>query len=406
MISSERSASVTVSNLDSAAQLLLILARIELDSHQLELARQLAGEISDWTDFRTRARAHFILPLAYRHLRRLGGEILPKREWEEFRVQSLQLISRSLLITAAQRDLVNDLLCPMEVPFLLIKGHALAARYYPEPAERYSRDIDVLVPQKVLTEVIQRALSIGYAQPSDQEPWSRQHIEAMARYQPEITLISPRGVPVEFHSRLDKSGLIFDTEALLESRQLTELLGNQVTMLSTVDHFVYLCLHHTRHLWSHLHWLVDLDAILNSAEFDIEEVRARAASLKLSSTVDACIDMHQQLVSAPANLKNSGQDPVSDLIRHCLIHVQGTPEIEREIRKNRPYSDFAFEWQAADSPKIKGRFRQLVRLLKPDMDDYNQFPLPVSMHWFYFLLRPIAGIRRRIKKMEIHPHEQ
>lgn len=80
---------------------------------------------------------------------------------------------------------------------------------------------------------------------------------------------------IDLQDHLDKHSGIFKPLILFEEADSFEIAGTTFSTLHLALLFNYLCQHHTRHTWSRLHWLSDLDAICSSESFD----RAVAASV-------------------------------------------------------------------------------------------------------------------------------
>ncbi len=114
-----------------------LLYRMALDPDSVapsELAQ------ADWNWIETRARAHRLLPLLY-----TSGLPCPEDLTERLNLAYRKATMRQLRIGG---DLVqiSQLLTDHGIPHLFLKGAVLAHHWYPEPALRPMRDIDVLVP--------------------------------------------------------------------------------------------------------------------------------------------------------------------------------------------------------------------------------------------------------------------
>ncbi|MBK7206653.1 MAG: hypothetical protein IPH90_11890 [Thermomonas sp.] len=59
-----------------------------------------------------------------------------------------------------------------------------------------------------------------------------------------------------------------------------------------------MCMHHTRHFWSHPHWYADLDAITAHRCSTWPEVRELAVGVRPGSTIEACLQLHEFARSA------------------------------------------------------------------------------------------------------------
>lgn len=378
-------------------RLLILLSRLELTRNQQREALAICEGIDDWQEVTRQAQAQFVLPLVYRHLRRLGPPSLSPAVAASMRDQCLIIVQQSLRITAEQLRLFNDLLEPLDIPCLFFKGPTLAARYYDDPAMRFCRDIDLLVPKQQCVPLLEEALNQGYqAREPEALGADRTSLGFAVRTQSVISLVSPRGVEIELHNQLDRSGRLYDIQTLIHSSERLTVGGSQMNVMPTSELFVYICLHHTRHCWSHLHWLVDLDAIQRHPDFDLTAAYACAKRRGLTATLNACLELYEVLAAA-------GPDETIALSAHgrslrdaCLATLQGGQEVELAMRQSRPTPEFAFNWQTTPSYRIACQLRQFRNLFMPKYTDYENWPLPPHWQWLYFLIRPFRILMGRI----------
>ncbi|MBE0487441.1 MAG: nucleotidyltransferase family protein [Halomonas sp.] len=387
---------VNVSTPGPMLKLLLLLARLELTEKQQAAALALCTQVDDWPELARQANQRFVLPLVYRHLRRLAPGNLPATQLDEIRQGSLSVVQLNLLVADAQRKLRDELLSPLEVPHAFFKGPSLAARYYDDPSLRFSRDIDLLVPPGRLVELLERALNKGYVSLMPKGlTTDREGLVYAAGAHHVFSLLSPEGVPIDLHQQIDVSGTIYTTQALLDGAEPFVMGGAEIQVMPTEELFVYICLHHTKHHWSHLHWLVDLDAIQRHPSFSLAASRQLAARLKLAATLEACLEMHRALSDPePDNviISNHGKE----LLDACLMALQGGPEVELAMERMKTSPDFAFDWQASARDRLQGRMQGVVKLLRPNYADYRLWPLPARWQWIYRLTCPFQKLHSRI----------
>ncbi|MDI5934177.1 nucleotidyltransferase family protein [Halomonas kalidii] len=383
--------------LSAAHQLLLLLARLSLSDDQQRAALDLCSQISDWDCLARQARQRFVLPLVYRHLRHLDPSTIPSAQWESMRRQSLAIVQQNLYAATAIQRLVCELLEPLGIPYVFFKGHALATRYYDDPALRFCRDIDLLVPRDRMVELVEIALKRGYTPHAPQGliP-DRTSLAFAVRVRPVISLMSPQGVPVEIHHQIDKSNTIYETDELVAGSETDWLGDTQVSVMPTAELFVYACLHHTRHYWSHLHWLVDLDAMQQHPDFNLEAVYACAERRNLTTTVEASLELYRVCAQPePWRDKDMGRHGQS-LLEACLTNLQGNQEVELALRHRQAAADYPFAWQTSLGDRLHWRVKRLTHSLQPTYADYQSLPLPEGLHWVYLMTRPFRGLLKRI----------
>lgn len=376
-------------SLDSTLRLLILLARLELSAPQQREAMALCARIDDWTEVTRQAKQQFVLPLVYRHLRHLSPPSLSTQDAAQMRSQCVSILQHNLQVVAEQQRLVRELLDPLEIPHLFFKGPSLAARYYDDPAIRFSRDIDLLVPCDRAADLLEAALQRDYQalNPKQLTP-DRSSLDFAVRTLPVLTITSPRGVKIEVHRQLDKEGRLYRTDALLEARDPLPFGDAVLWTMPTSELFVYICLHHTRHYWSHLHWLVDLDAIQRHSDFDLGEVYACAEKHDLTTTVAASMELYHALTQPEPSLAQGLGEHGRILLNACLATLQGGHEAELALRHISPTPDFAFSWQTTTSYLMAYRIRRPVVPLMPTYNDYQFLPLPPRWQWLYHIIRP------------------
>ncbi len=341
-----------IHRLDQASRRLLLLsARGEWDDAQRARALQLAAAVTDWNAFCDVAIRSFGACLAYRLLSTLDAGSVPPAILERMQQVSRMVAVRSLQIEGAMLDFTSVCLEPLGVRHAFFKGASLAHRYHSAPAARPSRDVDVLVDQSMVFAVVRHARQAGYTPVRPIGPSDRD----LARWMKQETVYgmhSPNGVLIEIHHSLDHGDGVLDSHKMLGRAERIEFRGRSLPVLRTSDLFVYMCMHHTRHFWSHLHWYADLDAITAHPLFDLAEVREVAAGVRLGSTIEACLQLHALARSAdwPEALSLDGGASEALLTRsvECL---EGGPAREVKLRATRLSRDRAFAWQSSLSER-------------------------------------------------------
>ena len=375
--------------LDPCLRLLILLARLQLTAEQSQAVLKLSEEIDDWEEVTLRAKERFILPLVYRHLRQLSPPSLHEQQLNTMKLYSLNILQHNLNVSVALRDIVKDLVHPLELQHVFFKGPTLAARYYDEPAMRFCQDIDVLVPRERMAELLEHALSQGYA-PLD--PRSLKHdstsVAFVSRVQKVITLAAPRQIAIEFHQRIDNIGSIYDSRDVLSKAETMHVGTNYMSVMPTAELFVYICWHHTKHYWSHLHWLVDMDAIQRHSSFDLKAVMACADRRNLRATVEASLELFR-IFSDPRLWEGEElSENAKELLGMSLKAMQGDHQVELAMRRQKATPDFSFTWQTSTRHWLRWKMLGWTRLFRPSYADYQSWPLPPKWQWLYRVTRP------------------
>ena len=375
----------------TTARILLLCARESLEDEHVELIRRLCGQVADWGMFIRQAEFRLIVPLVYRHLSALDDQAVPEEAMAELKARTRSAMIRNLAMTGIHHRLVRDILRPLEVPYLFFKGPSLAYRYYREPGLRQFRDIDLLIPRRHMVRVGKQAREAGF-RPHEDPAWGTDDgLRFLQRYSGMMNWISPEDVLVEMPSSLDGDWDRLPTDELIEQAETVEVAGLTVPVPKTADFICYLFKHHSRHHWARLHWIADLNAILDHPETDLPEILDRARTRGFERTVKAACAIHQAVAQAEP-WKASFDDPFAhELFRHCLTNLEGDFEQELALRETFPATSIDI-----DLKRRQRRYwlqRNLVRF-RPRTEDFLERPLPARCHFLYYLLRPLLYLGR------------
>ena len=375
---------------DAAAKLLLLTARSELTDAQAKETQQLAAQVSDWDDYVETSTKKFSIPFSYRHLNAFAADFVPEPTLARMRQLAKLSGLTSLKIASAQVAFHKACIEPLGVRYVYMKGIALSRQFNREIADRYSRDVDVLVEENSFQRVVLSAVKHGYKLMMDHDPLefatSRQDVAFMAKHAEVATLIGDDGVHIEVHRRLGKLGLKFDLNEILDNAEYVELFGTRIKTIPKATHFIYICSHHSRHFWSRLHWLADLNAMTNAFENDRDEIVKKAEMIGIGPTIEASFEFNE-LAAQPDlwDLSDSAPPGGQHFLKACLINLNGGLEIEQALRTNLALGDFMADWQVSETRHSSLWRNTWVRRLTPNVQQYKRRKLPAVLHWIYYL---------------------
>jgi len=382
---------------DPSFQLLLLLSRLSLSEEQIQIVSELLPCINDWEGFTRQASDRFVLPIVHGHLCKYWKAQVPKPCLDIMKFHAMRALQYNLNVAAEFKGVVRDVLLPLGVAHLCFKGPTLAFQYYNEPAQRICRDVDILVPKDDLPRILQYALSKGY-KPHDPKKLtnSDESLNFVARYQKVVTLISPRNVAVEFHTKIDNTATVYDASQMLEKRQPVTVNNVDTWVMPFDELFVYLCWHHTKHYWSRLHWLVDITALQDHKDFNYENVIACAERYALVKTVTSCLDMIG-FFSAPTRNKIEDLEPnTRQLVRTAIFAMHGDIVFEHSLSRKNPTPAFSFSWQTSRSQIWRWRLLGWRRIFRPTYNNYAAWPLSLRWQWVYRFIRPFQEAFARL----------
>ncbi len=173
----------------------------------------------------------------------------------EFRVARQMLFEQTLLE-------IREAFWEKKLPFLVLKGMALAYQVYPDPALRPMGDIDLYLRKEDIEPAASVLAQLGY-----QELYPEFRKERMA-FGGERIFLRPGNPPVELHWSLEqferlKGILRIEEEALWESSSLYTICGKSFRALSPEHHLIALCIHlGFVHRFEGDRWFADIDRMI------------------------------------------------------------------------------------------------------------------------------------------------
>jgi hypothetical protein len=184
-----------------------------------------------------------------------SGQTLEEAVRTNLRREALAQAARGLRVRALLLRSLDALDAVGVVPVLL-KGYGLAMRLYPEPLQRATTDVDLLVADAEVGRASGALVGLGL------KPLSAEAAAHAREHEHHLTFSGAAGM-VELHFRaLVGYGQSLEAEALLSRAEEAELEGRRVRYLRAEDELVYLALHASNHLLQRLAWLFDLKLLV------------------------------------------------------------------------------------------------------------------------------------------------
>lgn len=374
--------------LDASSKLLLLTTRKTLSDGQIQTARRLVNEIDDWNFFLETATRKFSITFAYKALVAHAADLVPAAVLEGMQNTSQRSALATMNVASALVSFHNKCILKAGAKYAYLKGIALSCQFDRPFLDRFSRDIDVLVADEDMSNLVEIARTQGYELLTDattrEVAVERQDIDFVTRYSPVVLLMSPEDVLIEVHRKMGKMSVTFDTKSALERAVDVSFSGLKLKTLPKPLHFVYVCYHHSRHFWSHLHWLSDLDTMVVDADMNRDETLELAASLGIQPSTEAAYEFHE-LIGSPDSWEKLDLDNShgGQFLEACLINLDGDLELEYRLREGKTLGEFMSRWQI--SP---GRYFSMWRTswatrLRPSVAQHLKYRLPHQMHWLY-----------------------
>jgi hypothetical protein len=192
---------------------------------------------------------------------------------------------------------------------------------------------------------------------------------------------------VHWRFAADYLGVGPNPEEAIARRIAVKILEKTVYTLDPETNLLVVCLNGALHMWSKLGLINDLAHLIKvQAVWDWPGLLNRAKGLGMRRQVLLGLSLAQNLLGAPVP-------------REIIIEADADPTITalyRQVRKNIFVSkeeDLGLIAVTAFYLQTRDRFKDklthvLVRLTIPTVEDWRRVPLPDSLYWMYYLIRP------------------
>ena len=141
--------------------LLVAVARRQLDSGDVDQLRRLAKLDIDWQYLLLTARQHGLIPLLHKHLNKAVSDLLPGKVRTKLKQESVAN-TQSILYLVGQAIKVDTLFRENGIPTAIFKGPILSQLVYDEMSLRQAGDIDVLIGREHFNRAKELLESLGF----------------------------------------------------------------------------------------------------------------------------------------------------------------------------------------------------------------------------------------------------
>ena len=359
-------------------ELCLLLARAQLSPEARERTLSLLAGPLQWPLVLERARIFEVFPLLYASLRTLDFPGVPdpvRSEWTTiFRFNAIR--NELLAIELAS---ILRLLADAGVPVMPLKGIGLAESLYGDAALRACSDLDILIPTENVVQAFHLLLSSGY-EPEFTQP---RLLHLVARYGRGCTMMTPQNhmcsYALELHCGLVWGGPL-ERELLEEiwsDAARKSFCGVPTFALSAEWEFLYLAVHASRHGGPSLKWLIDLDRLCSRGAIDWEKVSEKAKWLGWEEAVRSCLAACAALFDTPINPAFGLKAPRGSGAPRPV----GFPSV----------SEILFSLRLLKTPARRLHYLA-IHLFIPTLADCEFLPLPDSLFFLYYALRPFRVV--------------
>jgi hypothetical protein len=358
----------------SEVELLFCCARTHIDSEIAERIRTLLQQDIDWAYLMQTAVKQGIMPLLYQSLNTTCPEAVPKANLAQLRNYFHTNAQRNLFLTKELLKLLT-LFESHSIPAIPFKGPVLAVSAYGNLSLRRISDLDILVREQDYHKAKKLLLDQGHRMVKN-----RGH---EAFYLQAQMWHEEKDVSVDLHYGIQPKHLQLNSEIFLENLQPLSFVGTRIQTFSPETHLLILCIEGKKEGWNQFSRLCDVAALINSyPQMNWESLTEQARRLKIKRILDFGLVLANTLLKAPVPASVLSSVKQAPLIK-WLITQLGKNLFSSPGSQRHPF----YLWATA---LYQGELhRLLLYWLIPNEADLGFLPLPRTLHFLYYLIRPV-----------------
>jgi hypothetical protein len=177
-----------------------------------------------------------------------------------------------------------------------LKGPALSARLYGDPAIRSSIDLDFLVAPEDLDRAVSVMRALGYSGKSDATA------AYLLRHSHHLQFARHGATSIELHFQTYAGFGVTLSAAALMDRAVDYAFREHTTLLipSPEDEFLYLAVHAAGHSFARLLWLYDMKILLQkNPGLDWDQIEKRSRAAEVSTAVGFAVKLLMKWLDMP-----------------------------------------------------------------------------------------------------------
>ena len=363
-------------------ELLLLVARRELNAERRAELRRLLQQEINWEYLFASAQAHGVLPLLHNHL---AATMAPSKVLSRLKRESVANSQNVLHLIAKQLRVVK-LFKDNGIPVALFKGPLLAQMAYGEIGLRQAGDIDILINRRRDFDHAKALLeSLGYEMsprltPAQLASHLSNHCELQFMRDEWFTV-------VDLHWELAPRSFVFNLRAedVMSRLQQVSLAGTTVETFGAEDLVLYLAMHGAKHLWRRLEWIVSLaESIPDNLNWNLLVQRAEHAHATRMLALGLRLVEKFSDLNIPAHVFDNvdadrAMQRMSEQVAAQLFNTFGAADSTETNLYNLRIMD-----------RKRDAFISALRaIFVPTLPDWQALALPAPLHSLYYAFRPL-----------------
>jgi hypothetical protein len=366
--------------------LIVSIARRELDPERRAALRGLLRHEIDWDYLLTTAMAHGLVPLLHKHISSAASDLVPGHFLSQLKRESVAN-SQNVLHLIGKQLRVHKLFRENKISVASFKGPLLAQMAYGEISLRQAGDIDLLIERQHFRQARVLLESLGYEMtpkltPAQLSSHLNSHCELQFMRDEWFTV-------VDLHWDLAPRSFVFELSGneVLSRLQSVSLAGTPVETFNTEDSILYQAMHGAKHLWRRLEWIVALAETIRSAPaIEWDELVRRATRARGTRILALGLQLVRKFskVEIPAHVlatidTDATMDRMAETIQQQIFATYGAADSTETNLYNLRIMD----------RKRDALISALRAVFVPTLTDWQALALPASLHSLYYAYRPL-----------------
>ena len=374
----------------SENELLLAVARRELDDRGVDEVRRLLRKPIDWDYLIATAHGHGLLPLLQKNLSKavtgISADLVPGHVLARLKRESVAN-SQSVLHLIGKQLKAYRLLKDLGVRAAIFKGAVLAQMAYGEVSLRQAGDIDVLIDRADFAEARSLLESLGYEMtPRLTDAQLASHLA----FHCEIPFMRDEWFTiVDLHWGLAPRSFVFGLDAVdvMSRLQSISLAGTTIETFCDEDMVLYLSMHGTKHLWHRLEWIVSLAELIRAStniDWDVVVQRAEDAhATRMLALGLRLVEIFSDVEIEPPILKAVDRE---GLMKQMATQIKEQIFTRSHNIESTQTNHYNFKIMDRKRDALVSALRALF---VPTLPDWEALTLPSTLHPLYYAFRPL-----------------
>ena len=373
-------------------------------------AEALNGRVTteiDWAKFLDLVGEHRAVGSVLSGLISLGTHNVPESVLADLKADHGNNVRRSFFLTSKLIDTLR-LLKSRSIPAISFKGPVLSLEAYGNPALRGSGDLDLLIQRPHMRAARKLLIDHGFA------PIFPTSTAAEARYLLSLTgkrlaqyvnshsehhLMHPQGrlnIDLHWDITLRQFATPLDSRKLWESARTVKLGQLSIPTLGTEDLLLVLCINASKDCWLRLDRVCDVAGLIfRNPEIDFKSLLRTARKAGAGRMVLVTLLLAQEMLGLPlaeiVSEEIATDQACEPLAAECAARIfADDPSSGDEPSR---VNETLMQLRARD--QLHSQIRYLLCQCHPTVGDWSTVPLPHTLEFLHFLIRPFRLLLQR-----------